>query len=176
MTSPVLTHLREDHGRFERLFAEVERQCAALEGGATADVARLRAIAWYFVEYGCRRHNAAENTIFFVLVGRLPTYGRDIYDLVADHRMSSAQAERFAEAVATLKEATQETNGAFVVFARGYVGNERGHFISEEELFFPYAERHIERTQWDEIEKQHGEQWAFVPTSPEHEHHIHALL
>lgn len=176
MTSPVLSHLREDHGRFERLFVEIERQCEVLENGALADVKRLGAIAWYLIEYGCRRHNAAENTIFFVLVGRLPTYGRDIYDLVVDHRLSTQQANSFSDAVSGLGGDDPDSRGAFTVFARSYVANERGHFISEEELFFPYAERHIERDQWVEIEKQHDENWATVSPPPEHAHHLEAVL
>lgn len=140
MRNNVLTRLREDHGRFERLFVEIENQCTAAERGLSADEACLRAIIAYLGGHALRLHHALEDAIFVKLLEKLPLF-LEIYDLAEDHQACRMEFEAFASAAVAINE-------NFVEKARSYVGNERAHFIAEEEVFFPYAERFLLDEQW----------------------------
>lgn len=145
MCHRVLTRLRDDHGRFELLFSTIERECDADEAGQTINHGRLKAIAAYFGTRALPLHHAIEDAIFTHLLGYFPSFREEIYDLLDDHIQSKREFDGFLVAVETV---TQN----FVEAARSFVANERGHFISEEEVFFPYAEKTLTTEEWDAVE------------------------
>jgi len=137
--------LKDDHHRFECLFAELERQCAAKEELRPVQWPKVHAIVNYL---GCGAllfHHALEDAIYAKLLERQPRF-RDIYDMAEDHRQSWREFERFAAAVSVARE-------DLVDVTRSFVGNERGHFISEEEIFFPYALRSLRDEDWESLER-----------------------
>lgn len=141
MTNDVLQRLRDDHRRCERLFCAIEEECSRLESGTPADMPRLKAIADYLGKCCFPRHHALEDAIFTELVKRLPNFRADIFDLSEDHHASKQEFINFMFAVAHEDDDLAET-------ARSFVANERGHFISEEELVFRYAEKYLTPEQW----------------------------
>jgi len=144
MCNEVLTRLRDDHGRFERLFVEIENQCAATENGAPVNATYLSAIVAYLREYALRLHHALEDAIFAKLLEKQPHF-LEIYDLAEDHRACRREFEAFALAAIPVDD-------NFTDLARSYVGNERAHFIAEEEVFFPYAQRLLLDEQWQALQ------------------------
>jgi len=146
MTNDVLERLRADHARCERFFRAIEEQCARLDAGKPADLPRLRAIADYLGKSMFPRHHALEDAIFAELVKRTPGFRADIFDLPEDHHTSKQEFINFTLAV-------EREDDDLVEKARSFVANERGHFISEEELVFRYAERHLTADQWAMLRK-----------------------
>lgn len=145
MCNLLLTRLKQDHRRFECLFAELERQCNAKGAGGLLDPQILHAIAKYLGDGALLFHHALEDAIYAKLLQNRPRF-REIYDLSADHRQSWREFEWFGSAVAgSIDEPVEAT--------RSFIGNERGHFISEEEIFFPEAAKHLQPEDWRSLER-----------------------
>jgi hemerythrin-like domain-containing protein len=145
MCDILLGRLKDDHRRLEHLFLELERQCAAKEGGRPIDLLVLRAIVDYLGDGALLFHHALEDAIYMELVHTLPRF-REIYDLAEDHRASWREFER-------LKTAVSGPGEELVEAIRSFIGNERGHFISEEEIFFPYARAFVRNEDWLRLER-----------------------
>ncbi|MGE4063217.1 MAG: hemerythrin domain-containing protein [Rhodospirillaceae bacterium] len=144
MRNEVLERLTGDHARFERFFRAIEEQCARLDAGKPADVPRLKAIVSYLAKFAFPRHHALEDAIFAQLVKRMPNFWVEIFDLPEDHHTSKQEFMNFMLAVERGDDDLADT-------ARSFVANERGHFISEEEIVFRYARKHLTADQWAEL-------------------------
>jgi len=142
MGNDVLGRLRGDHARFERFFQAIEAECSRLEEGQAANMPRLKAIAAYLGNSAFPRHHALEDAIFAQIVKRVPRFRGDIFDLPEDHHTSQQEFVNYLLAVERGDADLAET-------ARSFVANERGHFISEEEIVFRYAEKCLTAEQWD---------------------------
>lgn len=140
----LLEHLTKGHKRFERLFKELERQCDATQSGLL-DPKTLHAIAQYLGSGALLFHHALEDAIYAKLLQYQPRF-REIYDLAADHRQSMREFEWFGSAVSGSEEDPFEAT-------RSFIGNERGHFISEEEIFFPQAAKCLQSEDWRSLEQ-----------------------
>lgn len=141
MTHQVVEHLRRDHRRYERFFRSIENECLSIERGRPVNIRRLQAIASYLGDYAFPRHHAFEETIFAELVKRVPRFRIEMFDLPEDHHLGTQQLAAFTRAI-------KNNDGDLVHSARAFVANERGHFISEEEVFFFYAEKCLHEEQW----------------------------
>ena len=137
--------LIDDHRRLECLFVELERQCKAKEECRPIDLPILQSIAHYLGDGALLFHHALEDAIYAKLLHNHPRF-REIYDLAEDHRQSWREFERFLAAVAGAGEGLAEAT-------RSFIGNERGHFISEEEIFLPYAAKFLTREDWQSLER-----------------------
>lgn len=168
----VLDGLCEQHRLFERLFVAIESACAQMQTSKALDVARLEAMRWYLSGEG-RRHHEIEDRIFTVLLARLPQFSEDIYDLRDDHEQSGLEFSAFARTLDALKaDDTPQSREAFCDSAEAYIANERGHFISEEELFFPYAVRNLSSDDWAALASAPA-----LPTTPDQAcNHCAALI
>lgn len=144
MCNLLLDRLKQDHKRFECLFKELERQCDG-KGSGLLDPQTLYAIAKYFGGGALLFHHALEDAIYAKLLQNQPRF-REIYDLAADHRQSWCEFEWFGAAVSESKEDPVEAT-------RSFIGNERGHFISEEEIFFPQAAKCLRSEDWESLER-----------------------
>lgn len=144
MNDDLLERLRRDHGRFERFFRAIEQECSHLDAGKPADMPRLKAITTYLGKCAFPRHHALEDAIFAQLVKRLPNFRADIFDLPEDHHTSKQEFLNFMRAVETSDNDLADT-------ARSFVANERGHFISEEEVIFRYAAKYLAADQWQTL-------------------------
>jgi len=149
---PVVTRLCADHVLFEQIFREIERQCVCLAVGKGFDAKKLGAAICYLNEHEKSYHHEIEERIGSLLNKQSPGYDTNIYDLSGDHSICHREFERFRRCfdngelhACTIEEA--------VDCAKSYIGIERAHFISEEELFFPYAIRHLTHRQWRTVNK-----------------------
>ncbi len=142
MCQRLLERLREEHRTVERRLLEVEKQCEAMERGEQPNLSVLRAAAFYLLGDLMREHSALENQLADLLGNRLPGFSEEILDVTRDQEQSSRAIGRFVEALEQFESAKCD-RVALVHIARAMVGNERGHLIAQEELFFPFAARHI---------------------------------
>lgn len=146
MRNEILVRLTGEHARFERFFRAIEEQCSRLEAGQQADVPRLKAITSYLAKFAFPRHHALEDAIFAQIVKRMPRFRVDIFDLPEDHHTSKQEFINFCLALERGDDDLAET-------ARSFIANERGHFISEEEIVFQYAHNNLTAEQWSELQK-----------------------
>ena len=143
MCTDVITLLKDDHRRFAGLFLEIANQCDRAEDGVPVDNAILNAIVSFLRDRALPVHHALEEAIFIMLLRNFPQI-REIYDLAEDHQQSNREFDAFVDAVTSTKD-------SFVDVARSYIGNERAHFIAEEEVLFPYAKRYLRQDQWNDL-------------------------
>jgi hemerythrin-like domain-containing protein len=175
MCNGVLVRLREEHERFEQLFAETERLCTAIEVRGEIGVLSMKAIAWYFTE-GAQNtlHQALEDRLSNIVLEHVPGFALDIYDLHQDHQKSRKWAAAFANALDALTDDPYEAQKSVVRTARAYIGHERVHYMSEEEILFPYAQRHLTPGEWAELRRQSEERDVIV--HPEHAAILRTIL
>jgi len=154
MGDQVLRALREDHVRFERAFREIEGQMSA---SATTSFAgdRLGEIVSYLVKHAKSFHQDVEELIYYSLLECLPQFSDDIYPVAADHRECDRRGKVLAAAIQTVGPDTRLYGSALEEAARSYISHERGHFIAEEELLYPFAQRYLRADQWEKIRKIH---------------------
>lgn len=145
MCDILLGCLKDDHRRLEYLFLELEHQCAAKEEGRSVDLIVLRAIVDYLGDGALLFHHALEDAIYIELMHTHPRFC-EVYDLAEDHRASWREFER-------LKTAVSGSGEDLIEAIRSFIGNERGHFISEEEIFFPYARAFVQNEDWLRLER-----------------------
>ena len=145
MCSDIVTLLKHDHRRFESLFVEVARQCDLVEAGMSPDRPRLNAVVGFLRDRVLPVHHALEDVIYIMLLRNYPQIC-EVYDLAEDHQQSKREFDAFADAVKSGEE-------SFVDVARSYIGNERAHFIAEEEVLFPYAEKYLQPVQWQDLKR-----------------------
>lgn len=150
MYQDVLARLLDDHRDFERLFAAIEDQYGDEARPAKLDVSKLEAVRWHLAAHAFR-HHAVEDRMNAMLLRHLPRFGAEIYDLREDHDQTAIEFEAFSRAVDGLRAGLPESIETFCDSARAYIANERGHFIAEEELFFPYAAQHLKEEDWAEL-------------------------
>jgi hemerythrin-like domain-containing protein len=144
MCDGVLNRLRDDHKRFERFFKAIEHECSKAEADGHFDHPRLLAIACYLGEQALPCHHALEDAMFFNIVKLEPRFRTDVYDLPEDHESSKREFQLFEKSV-------NAADGRFSEAARSFVANERGHFISEEEVLFPFAAKTLTQKQWNDL-------------------------
>jgi len=177
MCNAVLARLREEHGRFELLFAETERQCAAIEVRDEMAVLTLTAIAWYFTDGTQKKaHQALENRLAELVLEHVLGFAQDIYDVDKDHQTSRKRATAFADSLKTLAGDPIGAQKGMVRTARAFIGHERGHFMSEEEILFPYALRYLTPGESAELQRQSEAQHWDVIDHPEHAPILRTLL
>jgi len=142
MCHELLEQLREEHRDVERHLLKVEEQCEAMERGDQPDLAVLYTVAAYLAGDAMREHHARENRLVRLLGTRLPHFAEEILDVTRDHEQSRRAIGRYTQALEQFENAKCD-RVALAHIARAMVGNERGHFIAEEEVFFPYVAGHI---------------------------------
>jgi len=144
MCNPVLARLREEHVRFERFFQAIEQECSRAESGGEVDRRRLAAISTYLGEGTLPRHHTLEDAMYLSFTRMMPSFRQDVYDLPEDHEASKREFKIFQKALATMDTRFPEA-------ARSFVANERGHFISEEEILFPFAAKTLTAADWERL-------------------------
>jgi len=146
MCNGVLARLKDDHEYFARFFRAIEHECEILETGERSNYPRLSAIVAYLGATALPRHHALEDVMFCSIVKAMPNFREDVYDLSEDHETSKREFRIFAQSVARADDSFPEA-------ARSFVANERGHFISEEEILFPFAATVLSAEQWQQLLK-----------------------
>lgn len=137
-----IERLLEEHRSVEGHLREVENQCELMERGDQPSLAILKAAGSFLEGEVMRAHHLQENHLYILLSARLPRFAEEIFDVRRDREQSSRAIARFTRALEHFEFARCD-RVALAHIARAMVGNERGHIIAEEELFFPYVVRHL---------------------------------
>jgi len=159
MGDSVLATLRDDHVKFERAFLEIERQVAA-RSAESPDGKRMEELVWYLVKHAKSFHQDVEELIYYSLLERMPQFSDDIYPVAADHRECDRRGKMLAAVIQKANPGAPEYGLELRGAAQAYISHERGHFIAEEELFYPFAQRHIRADQWQKISAIHSRRRA----------------
>jgi len=151
----VLAMLREDHIGFERAFGEIERLVTA-KSADSSEGKRMEELVWYLVKHAKSFHQDVEELIYYSLLERVPHFSDDIYPVAADHRECIRRGKALAAAIQVVGPDARLYGSALEEAAYSYISHERGHFIAEEELFYPFAQRYLRAEQWEKIRKIHA--------------------
>lgn len=153
MSSTVVASLAEDHTCFEKLFGEIEADISALVAGRAIDVHKLVDLAWYLTKHVRAFHQCVEELIYDRLLDRVPHFSDDIYPLGQDHRETEERGALFHESAKTLDLGNADSRERLKTAAQAYILHERNHYISEEEVFYPFALKYLLPDHWDRIAK-----------------------
>lgn len=148
-----LSQLRQDHAHFSFLLGVLEREADTLDAGAKADIVLIKNIVSYFEEYPAVYHHPKEDLIYGHLILHLPTFGESVFALLKDHERLPEQTGRLKSTLERVDPYDPDGLRRLGDETRAFVEHERQHLRSEEELFFPNAERYLTAEQWAEADR-----------------------
>jgi hemerythrin-like domain-containing protein len=148
--------LRVDHGRLSRVLREIDIQQARLAAAPVDARPVLVEAMHYLLHYQHAFHHPREDRLFERISARAPRLGREMRELMREHRGGLRQAERLAAdlAGATLPQLRRGLGVRLAGRLDRYVAHTRDHMRSEEAVFYAQSERVLTDADWASLQAQ----------------------
>jgi hemerythrin-like domain-containing protein len=147
-----IRQLRDDHANIRRLLDALEHQVRLFVDDGEVDYEVMEGVLEYMSAYPDLEHHPREDMVLRKIEERDPAAAAKIGDLSGEHRMLAQMTGRFLEALRNVLNEAEISRSAFDDLARDYLDRLRRHMRTEEELFFPVAERCLREADWAEID------------------------
>jgi hemerythrin-like domain-containing protein len=154
----IMDELRSDHRNMESLLSVLESQMEVFRRGETPDYELLTQTIEYCLNYPERFHHPKEDLLYRHLARKDEALVDKIGDLEAAHGELTALTQRVASAVDAILKEGEVDRKAVVNVTEAFVRTYRQHIAAEDSVFFPLAERELEKNDWEEIEAAAAEE------------------
>ena len=148
----IMDELRADHRNMESLLSVLESQMEVFRRGETPDYELLTQTIEYCLNYPERFHHPKEDLLYRQLARKDGAFIGEIGNLEAAHGELSALTQRVAAAVDAILKEGEVDRQAVVNVTEAFIRTYRQHIAAEDSVFFPLAERELDKNDWDEIE------------------------
>lgn len=147
--SDTILLLQLEHRHADRLLNLIEQQ---VDLGSQCDLEVLGDIAAYFLDYPDLCHHPIEDSVFRHLQAKDPAAATGLEPLLEEHEYISELGRSFAKMVNDAQQNSAPPNEPFMEEAAYFAKRYRQHMHSEEQEFFPLAQRTLDHEDWAQIE------------------------
>ncbi|WP_119165538.1 hemerythrin domain-containing protein [Algihabitans albus] len=147
-----LRRLQEDHRNIARLLQVLEHQLALFAEDGEVDYEVMTGALEYMRRYPDLEHHPREDRVMQQLRQRDPEAAEKVGDLEREHIRLKGVTERFTTALENVLAEQEVSREAFTDLGRDFVAQQRAHMRTEDETFFPAAERSLTAQDWAEVE------------------------
>ena len=149
----VLDELHQDHINVDRLLRILASEFDKMSSMAAADYDVALDVVRYLTEYSDRYHHPREDLVYDRLLERVPQVSDDIKQVIKEHGDLGSHGSELREYLVAVESDAVITRERLREIAEAYIDQLRAHMFSEEDVFFPIAERHLTNADWEDIER-----------------------
>lgn len=150
----IIEKLKQEHAEFRRFLKIFDDELDKFREGRAPDYEMIDALLDFFTSFPDEWHHKKEDVVYDALAARMGSFENSLTDLRSEHLRLETGAKAFGDRIAHLRGGGELALQNILQPGETYSRLLRHHMVKEDQVFFPLAEQHLTRDDWQSIEAE----------------------